>query len=126
MIFPDFHDLALMESNEISFSVYFSCMLTKIITLELDAYEKLRRTKRGGKSFTEVVRRATWSDAPATVAKLRNFYQQGGIGISDKYRDAVEKAASHDPSPTIHGPDSRHQCDHHRRARGQARHHNDD
>lgn len=99
MIFPDFHDLALMESYEISFSVYFSCMLTKTITLELYAYEKLRRTKRGGKSYTEVVRRATWSDAPTTVAELRNFYQQGGSGISDKYLDAVEKAVSHDPIP---------------------------
>jgi hypothetical protein len=98
-IFSDFHDLALIESCAISLFVYFSCMPTKTITLELDAYEKLRRAKRGGESFTEVVRRATWSDAPATVAELRNFYQQGGSGISDKYLDAVEKAASHDPIP---------------------------
>ncbi len=33
-------------------------MPTKTITLELDAYEKLRLAKRAGESFTEVVRRA--------------------------------------------------------------------
>lgn len=33
-------------------------MATKTISLELDAYEKLRRAKRGGESFSAVVRRA--------------------------------------------------------------------
>ena len=35
-----------------------SCMATKTISLELDAYEKLKRAKRGSESFSEVVRRA--------------------------------------------------------------------
>jgi predicted CopG family antitoxin len=35
-----------------------SCMATKTITLELDAYEKLRAAKRGRESFSSVVRRA--------------------------------------------------------------------
>lgn len=33
-------------------------MATKTISLELDAYEKLRRAKHGGESFSAVVRRA--------------------------------------------------------------------
>lgn len=33
-------------------------MPTKTITLELDAYEKLRRSKQKGESFSAVVRRA--------------------------------------------------------------------
>ena len=35
-----------------------SCMATKTITLEIDAYEKLKAAKRGGESFSSVVRRA--------------------------------------------------------------------
>ena len=74
-------------------------MPTKTITLELDAYEKLRMAKRGRESFTEVVRRATWINAPATGAELRNYYHQGASGISDEYLEAVEKAAANDPIP---------------------------
>ena len=74
-------------------------MATKTITLELDAYEKLRQVKRGGESFTEVVRRAIWLDAPATGEGLIQHFHNGGSGISDKYLDAVEKAAHHDPIP---------------------------
>jgi len=37
-------------------------MATMTITLELDAYEKLRAAKKPGESFTEVVRRAgSWA-----------------------------------------------------------------
>lgn len=74
-------------------------MATKTITLELDAYEKLRLAKRRGESFTEVVRRAVWVDAPLTGAVLREYYRNGGSGISEKYLDTVEVAAKHDPIP---------------------------
>ena len=74
-------------------------MATKTITLELDAYEKLRQVKRGGESFTEVVRRAIWVDAPVTGTKLREYFRKGGSGVSGKYLDAVEAAAKHDRIP---------------------------
>jgi phosphoribulokinase len=74
-------------------------MATKTITLELDAYERLRQAKRGGESFTEVVRRAVWVDAPATGESLLNYFRNGGSGTSDKYLDTVEEAAKHDPIP---------------------------
>lgn len=67
--------------------------------MELDAYEKLRQVKRGGASFTEVVRRAVWLDAPATGEVLLQYYRKGGSGVSGKYLDAVEEAAKHDPIP---------------------------
>jgi len=46
-------------------------MATKTITLELDAYEELRRAKRGPReSFSAVVRRAAWPQEPLTAAAL--------------------------------------------------------
>ena len=52
------------------------CMAVKTISLELDAYDKLRRAKRGPRdSFSSVVRRARWADvppnAPTLLAELR-------------------------------------------------------
>ncbi len=48
-----------------------SCMATKTITLELDAYEKLRRAKHSDReSFSQVVRRARFDDGPHTGASV--------------------------------------------------------
>jgi hypothetical protein len=48
-----------------------SCMATKTITLELDAYEKLRKAKRSEReSFSEVVRRARFDDGASTGPKI--------------------------------------------------------
>jgi hypothetical protein len=59
---------------------YCSCMATKTITLELDAYEKLRAAKKAGESFSEVVRRAVFAGTPSTGAKLQAYYRSGGSG----------------------------------------------
>jgi hypothetical protein len=46
-------------------------MATKTITLELDAYEKLRSAKKSEReSFSEVVRRARWDEAAPTATAL--------------------------------------------------------
>lgn len=46
-------------------------MAPKRITLELDAYDKLVRARRDPKeSFTNVVRRARWADAPPTAGEI--------------------------------------------------------
>jgi hypothetical protein len=74
-------------------------MPNKTITLEIDAYEKLRAAKRGGESFTEVVRRAVIPDAAPTGNTLREHYRRGGGKVSDEYLDTVEQAASHDAIP---------------------------
>ena len=74
-------------------------MTTKTITLELDAYEKLRLAKQKGESFSEVIRRAAISAAPPTGAKLRAYFRAGGSGVSETDLDSVEEAAKHDPVP---------------------------
>jgi hypothetical protein len=44
-------------------SMHDLCMPTKTISLELDAYEKLKAAKRSPReSFSSVVRRAQWAD----------------------------------------------------------------
>jgi hypothetical protein len=46
-------------------------MATKTISLELDAYERLRSSKRTPKeSFSAVVRRAEWHDLPPTAGDI--------------------------------------------------------
>ena len=46
-------------------------MATKTISLELDAYEKLRQAKRGPReSFSSVVRRAHWEAAALNTGEL--------------------------------------------------------
>lgn len=74
-------------------------MATKTISLELDAYEKLRSAKKRGESFTEVVRRAVLEDAPLTGAGLREYLWDGGSGVSEEYLNSVESAAENDPIP---------------------------
>ena len=74
-------------------------MATKTITLELDAYEKLRAVRKAGDSFSEVVRRAAFADAPLTGISLRAYYRSGGSGVSERYLDSVDGAAKHDPVP---------------------------
>ncbi len=74
-------------------------MATKTVTLEIDAYEKLRLAKKAGESFSAVVRRASFADAPLTGESLRAYLRSGGGGISERYLDAVEEAAKRDSVP---------------------------
>jgi len=61
--------------------MHVSVMATKTISLELDAYERLRRAKRTEReSFSEVVRRAVFPDqAPGGVELLANLQRRGPV-----------------------------------------------
>lgn len=74
-------------------------MATKTITLEIDAYEKLRRAKLPGESFSAVVRRLRIEEAAPSGEQLLAYLTSGGSGVSEEYLDSVEKAAQNDPHP---------------------------
>ena len=46
------------------------CMAIKRISLELDAYERLKGAKRGKESFSAVVRRARFDGPQSTIAAI--------------------------------------------------------
>ena len=74
-------------------------MATKTISLELDAYEKLKTAKQSPKeSFSEVVRRASWKQKRYTARDLLEFMEQRaaeGSLLSEETLDRLEEAQKH-------------------------------
>lgn len=74
-------------------------MATKTISLELDAYEKLKRAKRSEReSFSAVVRRARWDEAAATgpqvLAALEEIRRADPFSLlPEDVLDRIEKRA---------------------------------
>ena len=78
--------------------VYYPCMATKTISLELDAYEKLKRAKRQPReSFSSVVRRARWDEmtgAGQLLESLRELHRlHPGSLLEDAALDQIEERA---------------------------------
>ena len=59
-------------------------MATKTISLELDAYERLRRAKREGESFSGVVRRARFGPADACGSSILSALGEMAVRKSDE------------------------------------------
>lgn len=74
-------------------------MATKTITLELDAYDKLKSAKLPGESFSGVVRRLQVERGAPSGRDLLSRFSAGGSGVSETYLDAVESAAAQDQPP---------------------------
>ncbi len=55
--------------------VRFPCMPTKTISLEMDAYERLKAAKRPGESFSAVVRRGIFRKEAPTGKDLLKWYK---------------------------------------------------
>jgi predicted CopG family antitoxin len=76
-----------------------SCMATKTISLELDAYERLKAAKGPGESFSDVVRRATFRKRPLTAQDLLSQLEKRGAIFSE--RDLKDLEKTHDDLSTI-------------------------
>ena len=79
--------------------VYYSCMATKTITLELDAYDKLKRQKRGPReSFSSVVRRARWEESTTAgdaLGALRELHRlHPNAFLDEETLDRIDEKAS--------------------------------
>jgi hypothetical protein len=80
-------------------------MAIKTISLEIDAYERLKKAKRGKESFSEVVRRARFDPEPSTGDAILNetaaLYaaKKGVARESLDYWDAIQQKPG-DASPS--------------------------
>jgi hypothetical protein len=75
---------------------------TKTISLELEAYEKLRRAKRHPReSFTEVVLRASIPGSGVSGRELLRDFERGGSLFSDEALDAIDSLNANDRPPEI-------------------------
>lgn len=59
-------------------------MATKTISLEMDAYERLRRAKREGESFSGVVRRARFGPPDARGSSILAALDELPVHASDE------------------------------------------
>ena len=75
-------------------------MATRTITLELDAYERLKSAKRSEKeSFSMVVRRAFWPDTPMSGESILAYLKARPAHLTEEDLAMIEAAEASDPPP---------------------------
>lgn len=79
--------------------MHASCMATKTISLEIDAYEKLRAAKRAGESFSSVVRRVVIPGASRSGAEVLDYLRSEGPFFTEEELSGIERAADRDAPP---------------------------
>ena len=68
-------------------------MATKTISVDLEAYERLRRAKSSVReSFSQVIKRATWEPVHGTAGQLLASIRSGdGDGLSEEMLDELDR-----------------------------------
>lgn len=80
--------------------MYGLCMVTKTISLRLEAYDRLRRARRHPReSFSDVVLRAEWPDLGITAGELLEWYAQRGPVLSERALELIDEAKAADRPP---------------------------
>jgi hypothetical protein len=75
-------------------------MATKTISVDLDAYERLRRARTcPEESFSRVIKRAIWAPPPSTGAALLELLERTPP-LPESVMERLEKAQIEDIPPT--------------------------
>jgi len=75
--------------------MYRPLMATKTISIDLEAYERLRRARHApDESFSRVIKRARWPDEARTAAGLLSAFEETPLPDSDALArlDEVQRA----------------------------------
>ena len=82
-------------------NVYIAHMAIKTVSLNLEAYEKLRRARKyQGESFSQVVLRATWPEESVTGRELWERLRTAPPLLSEEELDAID-AANRADTPSV-------------------------
>lgn len=69
--------------------MYGTCMATKTITIDMEAYEALKRRKGSGQSFSDVIKEH-FADG-ATGRDLKDMLSDGGLRLAPSTLDAADQ-----------------------------------
>ena len=76
-----------------------TCMATKTISIDIEAYERLRRARRErSESFSMVIKRAVWPAPPRTAGALLEALERAPV-LSDAALRRLEEAHAADTPP---------------------------
>ena len=80
--------------------MHSACMATKTISLQIDAYERLRRARRSpSESFSQVVLRAEWPTQGITAGELLRRGRAGLFRLPEAAAEAIEALKAQDMPP---------------------------
>ena len=69
----------------------YLCMATKTLSVDLEAYERLRAARLDEReSFSKVIKRAIWPAAAGTAADLLKWRQKSGDLVSEEVLDSLD------------------------------------